>query len=377
MKNWIRSIIAASLLAAIYFFPGCNKVKFNNEPSKSDPCFGLAQGCTASDGVSTFDYQMTTSDLRANLLFVVDSSASMSPLQANMGSRFPSLFGYLSNINYQIGIVTMDLTSSSPSAGGQLLSFPDGSQLLTPRSSNPTWQFQNTIQRSETLRCDDWIRRNCDLNVGCQDPSAYAANCPSEDTRGIKAAGLVISTDSTGLVSPGVPLTVVILSNADERASGGRYPGPGLEPEDFPSDLLQKARNKIGLPQSLIAHSIIIRPGDVGCYNSQRQSNSVFGWYGNYYSQLSSATPGGQVGTVCANDYSGQLGAIGTNAAQTASLVLPCPPLNNAAFNVSLTPDAGFTALPPDGVSSTIRFPQAVPPNTTIRVHYQCTSSAS
>ncbi len=365
MKKVILFSFVAVLTASSM---ACSKVSFSNS---------AAAGSTAAGG---YDYTYsTTGVVKTDLLFVVDNSASMSVLQQQMGTKFPSLFSRIQGLDYHIAITNTDVTSAnnpqrSEIAGfpytqdGQLIPFPDGSKVLSNASNNPQSQFLQTIIRPETSQCQQYIQNFCPN--GCSDQATLHYYCPSEETRAIEASLMTVQSSSGFIRDSSVPLNIIILSNADERGSGGILSDYPMESNDQPSALISTVSQAYPGKQ-LKVHSMIIEPGDGGCYNAQYQTfgKFIFGWYGNVYAALSQST-GGVMGNVCAPDYSSTLTNIAISAtADNGDRDLPCQPQNN---QVTVTLSNGQT--PAYYVQSTsagaarLIFTQAVPPQVSVRV---------
>ena len=384
MKNVIRVSAGLLMVAVIYSFSACSRQKFASANNCGTGCVGLNQ-----QGFGEYDYSYTTASNKTDLLFVDDNSASMYVLQQNLGSKFPTLFNTLASKDYHIGIINTDVVDTDNPArstldgypytqNGALISFPDGSPFLTSNSANPEQQFDQTIARPETLACQNWIAANCDPFQGCTDPTAYRNACPSDDTRAIFAADLAIRNNPSGFIrDSSVPLNIVILSNADERASGGVVSQYPIETQDQPSNLLSDLSSQYPGKQVKI-HSIVIPPGDQTCYNQQHISNTIFGWYGVIYDQAASLT-GGVVSTasndgVCASDYSGILSNIAMSLTNDdGSRELSCIPDNTFKPTLPAGLTNSFTVTPnPDGTAK-LSFQPALPPGTTVQLHINCT----
>lgn len=369
------SLIATSFLA-------CSPVSFSSAPSAlTASCNGSGIACVSRNGTNHFDYTVQTDSAKADVLFVIDNSASMFSIQQAIGSRFASFYNSLLSFDTNIGIITTDISSASnpPRAingngawqDGRLIPFGDGSSFLKSGTANASSLFQNTISRSETLQCEQYIAKNCDQNVGCADQAAYDQSCPSTETRAIFAANLSVQNAPSGFYRNGVPLAIVIVSNADERVWGGQYSMYPMEAKDQPQALVDKVSQTFGGTKPLRVHSIIIRPGDDSCNTKQKFSNTVFGWFGNVYAQLSNLT-GGVVGDICSNDYGVQLGNIATSiASQLSSLDLQCAPVNDAV-QVTMVPANSVTYSVSGANHTHLQFAAGIPANTSVHLSYDC-----
>ena len=371
----LLSIFAGFALATTV--GGCAKVAFEKMPAPD--CQGSNVSCIRANGVDQFDYTIDAPRAAADILFVVDNSASMSPVQHEIANRFPSLLSSLDTLDYQIAITTTDISGSqNPPRSinqsgalqdGKLIGFSSGAKFLTRSTPNKESLFSSTIQRQETLTCENYLIYQCPQG-GCPDYNNY---CPSPDTRAIYAAGMSVDRSESGLFRPNVPLSIVIISNADERAMGGRIAGYNqLEQNDQPETLVAKVQQKFSSNKSLSVHSIIIRPGDQSCYDSQRSQGSLlFGWFGEIYAELSQLT-NGIVGNICEPDYGLQLGEIGHSVVdQVASVDLPCRPVDDQ-IQIEMNPanNIQYQLLEPS--YQKVQFERAVPAGTKIRLKFEC-----
>lgn len=372
MKSTVRYAKNAVLIAFGFgaFVAACAPVKFDSSPAPKTPalsCNSSGRPCVEEPGINSFDYSITVESGKGDVLFAIDNTASMSPIQNEINLRFPNFIQGLGALQYRIAVVTTDVAKDA----GRLVTMIDGSKYISPTTTNPQGAFEAAIKRNETLTCEQYLReRNCSNNE-CSDYSNY---CPSEDSRAIYAANLVVGRGTSEFLRDNIPLSVIIVSNGDSRASGGRdsdgrYP---LTADDYPSSLIQRVNSTFASSKSLRVHSIIVPDGDTGCLNAQRVNygaNSLFGWEGRIYQQLTQAT-GGTVGSVCAGNYTAQLGQIASTIVnQPASIDLPCAPISGT-FQITLTPsDSGAN---PQLSGSRVQFARQLAQGTTARLVFSC-----
>jgi hypothetical protein len=384
MKTQLKQVFVSSSIllaaAASTYMVGCSKVSFSAAPQS------CGSGCSYVTTNGNFDYDYTVKASKADILFVVDNSASMSPLQSQLASKFSSFTSQLSGIDYQIGVTTTDVSSNTtPYSGqsptpisGQLVTFSNGSNILKG-SSNDFSMFTTAVARQETLNCQNYIYNyNCTA-TSCTGPQ-YATYCPSEDTRALYAANLALTVNGgAGLFrDASVPLNVVILSNADERGAGGISGYPQLEQSDEAQTLISNVQS-IYPGKQLKIHSIVIKPGDTSCYSNQDQRNKnpardLFGWYANVYNQASQAT-GGVSESICGNF---DLSAIGKSVtADDGSRDLACDPkagtlqvTETSASGSALS--IGYSVVTSSTGGYRLQFSSALPANTTVHVAFTC-----
>lgn len=333
--HWVtkyrRHLIVAT---AITIYVGCSDVKFEGVPSTQ--CVNVEDefgNGSCFDQAGTLNYHFEFKVGRIDILFVDDNSGSMYTEQSQMATKFESLWKYVAGLDYQMAIVTTDISSSpgnivrGEGQDGKFLQFPNGDRIISSSTSDIVYQFQKTIMRPETLTCDS--------NGGS------GGSCPSGDERGIYALNMALDREeNSSFFRKDSHLAVVILSDEDERSNGGNISGYPLQNYDLPLTFAQKVHSQLGAGKTVSVHAVVIRPGDSTCYNIQNsQPNNVKGYYGTQYARLVNADTdtelrsahagflSGELGSICANDYGVQMGDIGRLAAVNANTkVLPCVP---------------------------------------------------
>ncbi len=321
---------------------GCSKVDFSTVPPQSCVLMNNAHGPNAcvpgSQGQHDFDYTVQTGNV--DILFINDNSGSMYVEQTKMANQFPGFLDSIHRLSYQIAITSTDVSAGGVGQDGRFFNFGNGSSILKNSSRTKDsvhYQniplFQNTIKRSETLDCPN------------------GPSCPSGDERGIYASIRALQrVENRDFFRPGGHLALVILSDEDERSTGGGAPGSegnggAVSPNyrftenDLPETLVKKAKEILPPTKSMSVHSIIIRPGDVSCHTSQNsQGGGVKGYYGFQYEMLSRPSSAlmslgpikpGTVGSICSANYTYEMGQI-AQALTTSLIQLPCKPINNS-----------------------------------------------
>jgi hypothetical protein len=376
--------IRRTLSLALFGLVACAKVDFTQGTTPG--CTG--NSCTTIAGVNSYNYNVTGSGQPIDILFVVDNSASMSAIQQGIAAAFgTSLFTTINQYDYHLAITTTEIadpvnaparatTQFSALQNGNLIRFGNGAAFLTSATANAASLFSTAIYRPESVACDTWVRANC-AATGCAgtQKAAYDQVCASGDTRGIYAANMTVNNDATGFSRAGVPLAVVIISNADERANGGYISGlPMVASGDYPQNLIDSATAK---SKKLAAYPIIVKPGDAACLAAQTVNASLFGYYGNTYNSLAALT-GGTVGSVCpvtANSYATSLATIGSGIVnnQLKSITLNCAPTSGT---VSVKDSTGVTQVMRVNATNPkiLDLPAALLPNQSINLQYSCSA---
>jgi hypothetical protein len=339
MRTFIR-VSAFSVMFGLVW-AGCTGVKFAPKPPEACTNMNSAYGsdsCTIDNGHVNYDYSVTLGNV--DILFVDDNSGSMYTEQEKMANQFPGFLDSISTLDYQIGIISTDVQKDTAGSKGKFFDFGGGQTILKNSSrlrdsthySNVT-KFQNTIKRPETLDCPN------------------GANCPSGDERGIYALNMALDNGGS-FFRPGGHLAVVILSDEDERSSGGGAPGSAInggaisqsylaQDYDLPRTFVQKVANQLSGSKSVSVHSIIIKPSttisaqDAGCWSLQNnQGGGVKGFYGTQYAALSvpseelkamGAIVPGTLGSICSSNYTVEMGQIASFLNQK-KIALPCAP---------------------------------------------------
>lgn len=372
--------IALSLF--IWLYLGCSPVKFSLDDSKCKD-----NGCVVveTDGGSkySFNQSVTAGYGKVDILIVNDNSASMSFEQARLAPRFKNFIADLDakKIDYRIAMTTTDVSGSK---GGSLLSFKEGISYLTPSQTDRLSLFEATIQRQETLKCEkfiaDWIRSNGGNRSSINSAgyaSAYSQNCPSGDERGVYAANLVIDSNPSNFIRSDAHLSIIFLSDEDERSGLYQDQGFALNDLDQPATLVSKVKEKLGAEKfnSLSVHAIVVK--DQSCLTQQSSqtldsysptTGLVTGSVGNVY--LSFVKQGwGNSADICSEDYSSQLGQIRSDITnRIKDVLLNC----SSPTDLVVTVSGSQTAYSLEGKK--LKFSKHLEPGTVVNLSYKCGS---
>lgn len=316
-----RLLLAGFALSALSYYVGCAPVEFARDTDCGSNCVNL-------NGTKEYRYEVIPNEGKVDILFVSDNSASMSYEQAQMAQRFDTFIETLdnNNIDYRIAITTTDIQSvdNGPRAvnqqgalqNGKLVHLGGGKYFIsranTPSQVNRIDLFKNAIKRPETLQCETFLNTNSNPSE-----SAYNANCPSGDERGLYAAALTANNNYNDFIRADAHLAVVILSDEDVRSSLYQgYTQFALADQDQVNYLTGVVNQKYQ-GKSVRVHAIIVQPGDSSCLAAQNsQTNNVRGSYGYIYAQAAQAT-NGVVGDICATSYANQLVDIADNIGES------------------------------------------------------------
>ncbi len=351
--------------------------------------FGLgACSDTEFTKTSTSLQKYTVNVGQVDILFVVDNSGSMSEEQRRMANAFPNFYHELelAGLDYRIGIITTDvLPENHPNYDGEalrngnLLQFPNGDFYLTPDTRNIVNEFTETIQRDETIYCEQ---------------SGYR-NCPSDDERGIYAAYLAVNANKENFFRENGHLAIVFLTDEDVRGFGtssDQYIYRMPEPLDYPENLLQVIETRLGRNTDVSAHAIIT--DSQYCVDQQRAQGGnqyIHGAIGTFYASMTSpqgpsiinpnqgvtmaSFAGGQlvpgtVGSICAANYDSELGSIRSVLTKTKSSErLRCALL--AVDEIDVRIDSNYTWELTESRDEII-FTPALPPGESFKLEYEC-----
>ena len=249
---------------------------------------------------------------RINVLFVVDTSASMREELSSIANQFDSFLGDIRKADYQIAIITADAERDR----GDFLGFSNGDLWLSNPDKDSSTHRRNVRDFQEVIQ----------QSVG-----------DLEDERGIYALNMALdNTAHAEFFRPHSLLMVIIISDEDERSYGGQLPKgyfgsvPPLEPYDEPETFFRKVSHQN--PYSIVTvHSIIVPPKDSKC---REQAGGV---EGHVYAQASKPSNKirrqhgnirqGHIGSICSTDYSSQLGPIADSLLKPPPISLPCFPI--------------------------------------------------
>lgn len=408
MKPWMTWLLILGTTGA---YVACAPKRFSQDPTYN-ACQNSGQNCVSQNGRDYFNNSETVAGGKIDVLVVTDNSASMSAEQAQLGNRFQGFIQNLESkqIDYRVGVVTTDISSPSNPArrvnkdgalqDGKLISFPGKRPFLTNRDGSLSQKdaaFRSTIQRPETLACEQFILN--ELNK-CQTQgisksacierqsyaTAYDANCPSGDERGIFAARLVMEKNPSRFIRKEADLAVIVLSDEDVR--GGLYRGAYRDKGETHSRSADHALNEKDKASGFVSfmnqkfpnkkynvHSITVPYyTDPGCRAVQAsQTGGVVGsTFGVEYEILSDLTEGRRE-SICSSNYS--------NVLQNIFDQVQGQLKDKVALACANPPDLVVTLNGPGGndpsitwtvVGDEIRFSKKLPAGTVIKTSYSC-----
>ncbi|CAN5403990.1 hypothetical protein BH10BDE1_BH10BDE1_30420 [soil metagenome] len=398
MERQLRAGIAILMLS---YFGACAPVSFDTLPAAKDAAVSEPYNCVGSECSYDVTEEKTVGEGLVDILIVNDNSGSMSAEQNKMATAFAGFLSSINNLDYRIAMTTTDVSDLRQRVGtlsnlgynppgpynaygalqdGKLIEFTSGLTYLERSNANKENLFNTTVKRAETAECEASLARH-------DSPS----HCPAGDERPIAAMGLTIKNYLSTFARPTAHLAVIVLSDEDERSVSKYNPCSGygsadaancqaiksaypFESADEPQTVVNNFRS-LYPNKTMSIHSIIVKPGDIGCRNAQTgqipSPQPVLGFEGYAMAKLSSMT-GGIVGNICESNYTSQLQNIGyTIGTQVTSLPFRCVPENNSydvLFN-GVKQTAGFSA---DFNTMVLTINTTLSPLTKVTLKYSC-----
>lgn len=250
----------------------------------------------------------STLNNKVDVLVVIDNSGSMATEQKNMADRFSTFIDQLNGFDWQVGIVTTDVSSDNSLKDGRLVAFADyPKQYIFSSSMDPVLvkeQFGKTIQRSES---------------GSGDEQGIKATYRTLERALAPLQGSNVNQPNRDLIRNDALLVVLLVTDSNETPPGGQS-----ELRNSPTELFKFVRSSWGSKKNIIFNAIIVQIGDSACLKVN--GNEAYGYE---YTKLASLT-GGMTGTVCASDYGSQLSLIGEKTVdQFNALQLDCAPVDS------------------------------------------------
>ncbi|MEK2690176.1 hypothetical protein [Bdellovibrio sp. GT3] len=303
----------------------CSKMEFSPVPQE------LASSVPGTS--VSFSQVVGYGNKQVDFLIVFDDSNSMLPdlkkLAAGMGDFVASLES--SGIDWQMCMTNTRAMNSVWGYSSDWVGYSPASgvpaYLLKKGASNLGSIFENTVTA---------------MTIG---------GSGSADERGLKATyNHFALSGSNGCYRPGAALSVILISNEDERSVGGdpakvkANDAVGslipLEAEDQPENVLAMAKNRFGNDVRFTFNSIIVKPGDKSCEAMQDAASASPSHEGVYYEKLSVLTDGG-VGSICDSSFANNLNTFRDKIVNSMThMTLQCVPaagtvqikINGSAF---------------------------------------------
>lgn len=358
------TLLAMGLSAWIFLTSvGCSKVTFDGTPGAGELTQGSGGNPIPPDpppgGVVQNSYFFVKRS--ADILFVIDTSGSMSEEQALLQNGFPSFTSTLNTysggtLEWHVGITTTDVANAGAGKQGALMAFsgmPGGTYFLdsTMNVNAANAAFQSTV---------------------------VVGTGGSGDERGIAAARMTADREfnagmTRGFIRPDTPLAVIVLSDEDERSTRDTNNGEyrPFEPIDLPANFvpaIQALDTVSALPKTVTFHSIVT--------STQACLNGAGTYMGDTYMALSNMT-NGIIGDICAlsQTYQEQLQSLAMNIVNEAkTYTLPCNDVAvGSVFAYEQTLGGALMVVPSTFVPPNKMVLQTAPPvGSLIKARFTC-----
>ncbi|QDK38788.1 hypothetical protein [Bdellovibrio sp. NC01] len=318
-RTLFKKLVLATAITSLC--SACAKMNFTPVETNSESSVAPSKTVNVSQTVAYGNKQV-------DFLIVFDDSNSMLPdlkkLAAGLGAFTASLES--SDIDWQMCMTTTrTVTTAGIPAWGLSYDWVG----YTPTSGTPA----HLLKRGTANLDNIFVNTVNAMTIG---------GAGSGDERGIKAAlehfksGALANTSGNGCYRPGAALSVIIVSNEDERSVGGDQSkvkptdADGsyipLEAGDLPVNMIAQAQSSFGDDVRFTFNSIIVKPGDSSCEATQDASGTSPSHQGTIYAQASNMTEGG-IGSICDANFTNNLNTFKDKIVNSMShLTLQCEP---------------------------------------------------
>lgn len=291
----------------------------NSTPRPQDTKTCNSQACGPScSNMKTINTNVESTSNQLDILIVMDDSGSMAADNRKLANRLQSFANDLQtrcNItDWQMCITTTDVD------------YYEGRAIM--------WQQHNHhILKSGTPNLHNIFTKTVE----------WIGHGWSSDEQAIKAVNLAVQQNNrSGCFRPHAALSVIIISDEDERSVGGNRSLSELQYKplgnlNYPSSVPSTIKSHLGQNKKFNVNSIIVK--DSQCKATQdAQGAGATSFYGTKYQELSNLTGGG-VASICSADYTDHLKLFANKIVYTVSKVpLQCRPVFTPQVTVTPTP---------------------------------------
>jgi hypothetical protein len=290
---------------------------------------------------------------KVDVLWVVDNSQSMTPIQGRLSDRFVDFFAQLmaSQVDYHIAVVTTDVAEEA----GRLRQYAlDHNNPERPHGEPLPNCADNCRYISRAIGCDNIERTNSCHARKVFENLIHVGNTGANYEQGLMSAAMALGLtkdaegnavaspeENVGFLRDDADLQIIFVSDEDDFSHGreaywaGRYytrllesaKGPGNENKITVSAIVGNPKAPDGLePIALCAHwraegsnsGIDFRIGPEnsarGCEDSNDPQRTNVARVGSKYLEVA-CNSGGVFASICDGDYSVTLDTLGANAA--------------------------------------------------------------
>ncbi len=306
-------------------------------------------------GASVSDSHALPADMQVDVLWVVDNSGSMAPVQESMAENIGSFLSLADSlgVDYHLGVVSTEVNEAEQGLGdpprevipGVLVHAPARPRFVTPSTPERLAAFQDNVR--------------------------IGSCCSDEQEAGLQASFLALSPPRVldpllngGFLREHAKLYAVYVSSEEDQSAG---------PAGFYLDFLRSLKPS----PELVRLSAVCGDAPAGC---ESLDGSLYADSGDRYLEVQAAT-GGIFQSICSQDWSGLMGALGQHMVDPirAFPLSRQPVVHTLAVRIdgASVPEAS-TAYAPDGWTyepgvELIWFgDQVLPPlGSTVRIDYQ------
>lgn len=271
---------------------------------------------------------------KVDILVIMDNSGSMAGEMTNMSQRIGNLLSNISTLDWQIGIITTDVSANVALRDGRLIPL--------------------TVPAGTTYPTGQYILRSSDNPAAAQAVFAASVQMPTNGSGsewGLKAAiraidrafdlSTQVNLPNSQLFRNDAALAMLVVSDSMDDS--------GTTPENVIN------RVNVAWPNNkrFTFHSIVVPQSSFTNPNANNVDpadpcavdRESVKYDGRIYERLSDLT-GGIKGTVCAVDYGGQLTAMGRATTDLVnSVTLECAPIDNNSDGVVNSSDIQVTSV--------------------------------
>jgi len=361
-KSLMLSLLCGTMANGI----GCSQVSFG--PGPSNPAANQTNQSVGglNSHSETFNFDNNQYSGKVDILFVVDNSVSMSPLQNNMTTNFSSFMnGFIArNFDYHLAVTTTEAYLSLP----QFHNSPGVAQFRDGAGSNLSNIFDITVQVPSPIAT--FVTNASIGSTGSGDERAFSS---------IKAT--LDSNLNAGFLRSDSFMAIVILSDEDDFSDPNRpeyswtqsggivdhdYQNPGLESVDSYVSYLDQLTGTTGASRRYSVSAMTVL--DSVCQAQHQSAGSESSIIGQRYIDISQKT-GGELASICDANYGADLTNIADRVIQH-SLPMVSLSITPIASSVQLTTTPADPALTWTVSGAKIIFNKMPNQGTTIRVDY-------
>ncbi|MFN8791734.1 MAG: hypothetical protein ACK5Y2_09815 [Bdellovibrionales bacterium] len=359
------TLVFPFLVALLLTITSCNDTKFVKSTAVPKPTPGPTPTPQGTRDVN-YSAVVQVPNNRLDILLIVDDSNSMLADNQKLAARMADFVSTLQNwqIDWQMCVtVTRALTINNNPAWGASVIWSN----YTPAADTPAWVLRPNANIST-------IFANTINNIG-------AGWVGTDDERGLKAAywhvynGDVRYANHSKCYRADAALAMIIVSDEDVRSVGGdaarQYYAneyKPLENDDLPATLQKQVRDVFGMNKRFTFNSIIVKPNDTACQQSQ-DAGGAKSHFGLKYNEMSTLTGGG-IGSICDVNYSTNLNLFANSIQSSLSSVpLECMPVNGA-MEVVVSPVVNGLTTSLQGAN--LIFTPGLPAGRNLSLKYKC-----